>query len=287
MKMLTRQEKYKVFQEFNNNSKQLFQEISQKYKKDDEIKKIYGFSTAPGGRMGGLNDRQIDVFYGYRIINVQKYMGYNLQVETKSETEAGCQITFQHLNDGRTMIYLFPCHSETFKPAEEFIILKLEKNPRNLLKINNLKKFYKYMKSYMAVTCSENVATVLDRIVVVYLKTCKEVCINGQVQITKICKWLKKIAAIIFTVGFSGFCLAFIPFFSNSKQLNELTKEVKEINQQLQQIEIIQDELNSKIDLSDMTLKVSDEELMENLNSELDEIKNEIEEINSKIERKK
>ena len=36
-----------------------------------------------------------------------------------------------------------------------------------------------------------------------------------------------------------------------------------------------------------MTLKVSDEELMENLNSELDEIKNKIEEINSKIERKK
>lgn len=285
--MLTRKEKYKIFQEFKNNSKQLFQQISSKYKKDDEIKKIYGFSIAPGGRMGHLNDRQIDVFYGYRIINVQKYMGANLQVETKSETEDGCQITFQHLNDGRTMIYLFPCHSETFKPAEEFIILKLEKNPSNLLKINNLKKFYKYMKSYMAVTCSENVATILDKIVVVYLKTFKEVCINGQVQITKICKLLKKLGTIIFTVGFSGFCLAFIPFFSNSKQFNELTNEVKKITQQLQQIEIIQNELNSRIDFSDKTLKVSDKELLENLNSELDEIKKEIEEIPSKIERKK
>lgn len=285
--MLTRKEKYKIFQEFKNNSKQLFQQISSKYKKDDKIKKIYGFSIAPGGRMGHLNDRQIDVFYGYRIINVQKYMGANLQVETKSETEDGCQITFQHLNDGRTMIYLFPCHSETFKPAEEFIILKLEKNPSNLLKINNLKKFYKYMKSYMAVTCSENVATILDKIVVVYLKTFKEVCINGQVQITKICKLLKKLGTIIFTVGFSGFCLAFIPFFSNSKQFNELTNEVKKITQQLQQIEIIQNELNSRIDFSDKTLKVSDKELLENLNSELDEIKKEIEEIPSKIERKK
>ena len=285
--MLTRKEKYKIFQEFKNNSKQLFQQISSKYKKDDKIKKIYGFSIAPGGRMGHLNDRQIDVFYGYRIINVQKYMGANLQEETKSETEDGCQITFQHLNDGRTMIYLFPCHSETFKPAEEFIILKLEKNPSNLLKINNLKKFYKYMKSYMAVTCSENVATILDKIVVVYLKTFKEVCINGQVQITKICKLLKKLGTIIFTVGFSGFCLAFIPFFSNSKQFNELTNEVKKITQQLQQIEIIQNELNSRIDFSDKTLKVSDKELLENLNSELDEIKKEIEEIPSKIERKK
>jgi len=285
--MLTRQEKYKIFQEFKNNSKQLFQQISSKYKKDDEIKKIYGFSIAPGGRMGHLNDRQIDVFYGYRIINVQKYMGANLQVETKSETEDGCQITFQHLNDGRTMIYLFPCHSETFKPAEEFIILKLEKNPRKLLKIKNLKRFYKYMKAYMAVTCSENVATVLDKIVVFYLKTFKEVCINGQVQITKIWKLLKKIGSIIFTVGFSGFCLAFIPFFSNSKQLNELTNEVKEINQQIQRFEAIQNELNSKINFSDITLKVSDEELVDNLNSELGEIKTEIEKINSRLENKK
>lgn len=284
---MTRQEKYKVFQEFKSQSKQLFEEISQKYKRDEEIKRIYGFYTAPGGRMGGLNDRQIDVFYGYRIINVQRHMGTNLQIEEKSETEDGCQITFQHLNDGRTMIYLFPSHSETFKPAEEFIILKLEKNPKNLLKKQNLKRFYKYMKSYMAITCSENVATIFDRIVVFYLKTFKEICINGQVQITKICKCLKKMATIIFTVGFSGFCLAFIPFFSNSKQLNELTNEVKEINQQLQQIEIIQDELNSKIDFSDNIIKVSDEELANNLDSELDEIKKEIEEINAKIEKKK
>ena len=143
------------------------------------------------------------------------------------------------------------------------------------------------MKSYMAVTCSENVATVLDKIVVFYLKTFKEVCINGQVQITKICKLLKKLVTILFTVGFSGFCLAFIPFFSNSKQLSELTNEVKDINQQIQQLEAIQNELNSKIDFSDISIKVSDEELAHNLNSELGEIKKEIEEINSKIEKKK
>ena len=139
----------------------------------------------------------------------------------------------------------------------------------------------------MAVTCSENLATPFDRLIVFYLRSFKQLCIKNTVQRSKFFKILKKVLTIVFTVGFSGFCLAFIPFFSNSKQLNELTNEVKEINQQLQQIEIIQDELNSKIDLSDMTLKVSDEELMENLNSELDEIKNEIEEINSKIERKK
>ena len=143
------------------------------------------------------------------------------------------------------------------------------------------------MKSYMAVTCSENVASISDKIIVFYLKTFKELCINGQVQITKFCKLLKRLAKIIITVGFSGFCLAFIPFFSNSKQLNELTNEVKEINLQLQQMKIIQTELTSKIDFSDQSLKVSDEEFANNLNSELSEIKKQIEEINSKIEKKK
>ena len=143
------------------------------------------------------------------------------------------------------------------------------------------------MKAYMAVTCSENIATVFNKIIVFYLKSFKEVCINGQVQITKIHKHLKKLATIIITVGFSGFCLAFIPFFSNSKQLNELTNEVKEINQELQQMETVQHELISKIDFSDQTLKVSVEELVNNLNSELGEIKKEIEEINFKIEKRK
>lgn len=285
--MLTRQEKYKIFQDFKSQSMQLFAEIAKNYKKDQEIKEIYHFNIAPGGRIGGLNDRQVDVFYGYRIINIQKYMGANLQVETKTETEDGCQITFQHRNDGRTMIYLSPCHSETFKPAEEFIILKLENNPKNLLKKNKLKRLYKYMKSYMAITCSENIATLFDKIVVFYLRTFKEVCINGQVQITKICKILKKLATIIFTVGFSGFCLAFIPFFSNSKQLNELTNEVKEINQKMNQIEIIQNELNTKINFSEQTFKVVDENLAIDFIPELTEIKNNLKEINSKIEKKK
>lgn len=139
----------------------------------------------------------------------------------------------------------------------------------------------------MAVTCSENLATPFDRLIVFYLRSFKQLCIKNTVQRSKFYKILKKALTIIFTVGFSGFCLAFIPFFSNSKQLNELTNEVKEINQQLQQIEIVQNELNSKIDFSGNIIKVSDEELADNLDSELDEIKKEIEEINAKIEKKK
>lgn len=281
--MLTRQEKYTSFQDFKSQSKQLFEQISQADKGDIEIKKIYGFSIAPGGRRDGLNDRQVDVFYGSRVINFQKSIGSNLQIETKSEIENGCQITFQHLNDGRTMIYLFPCRSETFKPIEDFIILKFEKNPNKLLKKRYLKKLYEYMKSYMAVTCSENIATVFDKIVVFCLKTFKEVCINEQVQITKICKILKKLATIIFTVGFSGFCLAFIPFFSNSKQLNELTNEVKEINQKMYHLENIQNELNTRLDFSEQIFKVNDEDLLKCFNSEFAELKDEIMKINSKI----
>ena len=52
-------------------------------------------------------------------------------------------------------------------------------------------------------------------------------------------------------------------------------------------MEIIQHELISKIDFSDQILKVSDEELANNLNSELGELKKEIKEINAKIEKKK
>ena len=88
---------------------------------------------------------------------------------------------------------------------------------------------------------------------------------------------------IIFTVGFSGFCLAFIPFFSNSKQLNELTNEVKEINQKMYHLENIQNELNTKLDFSEQIFKVNDEDLLKCFNSEFVELKDEIMKINSKI----
>ena len=283
---MTRQEKYKDFQEFKKQSENDYKSIITGVKKYPDLNNLYGFYVAPGGRNGGIDDRLVDVFYGHRPIGVKRYIGSNLQIQDKTEIENGCQISFHHLINGKTFVTMYPCNSETFKFAEDFIILDFINNPKKLCKKRIQKKYCKFLNSYMAVTCSENLATPFDRLIVFYLRSFKQLCIKNTVQRSKFFKILKKVLTIVFTVGFSGFCLAFIPFFSNSKQLNELTNEVKEINQQLQQIEIIQDELISKIDFSDKTLKVSDEELMENLNSELGEIRSEIEDINSKIEKK-
>ena len=284
---MTRQEKYNEFQKFIKNSENDYKEISSKLRKFADLNNLYGFHVAPGGRNGGIDDRLVDVFYGHRPIGVKRYVDSNFQIQDKTEIENGCQISFHHLINGKTFVTLHPCNSDTFKFAEGFIVLDYLSNPRKLLKKNVQKKYCKFLNAYMAVTCSESLATLFDRLIVFYLRSFKQLFINNVVQRSKFLKIIKKALTIIFTVGFSGFCLAFIPFFSNSKQFNELTNEVKEINQQLQHIEIIQDELNSKIDFPDKTLKVSDEVLTENLNSELDEIKKEIEEINAKIEKKK
>lgn len=284
---MTRQEKYNEFQKFIKNSENDYKEISSKSRKFADLNNLYGFHVAPGGRNGGIDDRLVDVFYGHRPIGVKHYVGSNFQIQNKTEIENGCQISFHHLINGKTFVTLYPCNSETFKFAEDFIILDFINNTKKLCKKRIQKKYCKFLNSYMAVTCSENLATPFDRLIVFYLRSFKQLCIKNTVQRSKFYKILKKALTIIFTVGFSGFCLAFIPFFSNSKQLNELTNEVKEINQQLQQIEIVQNELNSKIDFSGNIIKVSDEELADNLDSELDEIKKEIEEINAKIEKKK
>lgn len=284
---MTRQEKYKGFQEFIKQSENDYKSIIAGLKKYPDLNNLYGFYVAPGGRNGGINDRLVDVFYGHRPIGIKRYIDSNFQIQDKTEIENGCQISFHHLINGKTFVTLYPCNSDTYKFAEGFIVLDYLSNPRKLLKKRIQKKYCKFLNAYMAVTCSESLATLFDRLTVFYLRNFKQLFINNAVQRSKFFKIIKKALTIIFTVGFSGFCLAFIPFFSNSKQFNELTNEVKEINQQLQQIEIIQDELNSKIDFSDKTLKVFDEELLEDLNSELDEIKKEIEEINAKIEKKK
>ena len=284
---MTRQEKYKEFQEFKKKSENEYKTMIVGLKNYPDLNNLYGFYVAPGGRNGGIDDRLVDVFYGYRPIGVKRYIGSNLQIQNKTEIENGCQISFHHLINGKTFVTLYPCNSETFKFEEDFIVLDFLNDPRQLFTKRIQKKYCKFLNAYMAVTCSENLATLSDRLTVFYLRNFKQLCIKNTVQRSKVFKILKKALTIIFTVGFSGFCLAFIPFFSNSKQLNELTNEVKEINQQIQQIEAIQNELNSKTDFSDKTLKVSDEKLTENLNSELFEIKKVIEEINSKIEKKK
>lgn len=284
---MTRQEKYKEFQEFKKKSEEDYKAIAIRLKKYVDLNNLYGFYVAPGGRNGGIDDRLVDIFYGHRPIGVKRYVDSNYQIQDKTEIENGCQISFHHLFNGKTFVTLYPCNSETFKFAEDFIVLDFLKDPRKLLKKRIQKKYCKFLNAYMAVTCSENDANIIERLIVIYLRNFKQKCINNSVQRSNFFKVAKKALTIIITVGFSGFCLAFIPFFSNSKQLNELTNEVKVINQQLQQIEINQNKLNSKIDFSDKTLEVSDKELTENLNSELDEIKKEIEEINARIEKKK
>lgn len=283
---MTRQEKYKDFQEFKKQSENDYKSIITGVKKYPDLNNLYGFYVAPGGRNGGIDDRLVDVFYGHRPIGVKRYIGSNLQIQDKTEIENGCQISFHHLINGKTFVTLYPCNSETFKFEEDFIVLDFLSDPRKLFKKRIQKKYCNFLNSYMAVTCSENLASLSDRLTVFYLRNFKQLCINNRVQRSKFFKKITKVLKIIFSVGFSGFCLTFIPFFSNSKQLNELTNEVKEINQQIQQMEAIQNELNSKIDFSDNIIQVSDEELADNLNSELDEIKKEIEEINSKIEKK-
>ena len=170
---MTRQEKYQKFQDFKKESENDYKAISVKLKKYEDLNKLYGFYVAPGGRNGGIDDRLVDIFYGHRPIGVKRYINSNFQIQDKTEIENGCQLSFHHLFNGKTFVTLSPCNSETFKFAEDFIVLDFLNDPRKLFKKRIQKKYCKLLNAYMSVTCSENLATLFDRLIVFYLRSFK------------------------------------------------------------------------------------------------------------------
>ena len=80
----------------------------EKYAKDDpsneRLNNLFSLCICPGGRNGGTNKKEVEVFYGNRPFDSVTCVNENLQTTTKLETAHGATLTYYRTDDRR-----WPC----------------------------------------------------------------------------------------------------------------------------------------------------------------------------------
>jgi hypothetical protein len=266
---MTRLEKYEIFKQFFTGAGEKFKGIHENYKPHYDLRNSYGFYIAPGSRNGGQDPTVVDVFFGHRPYRTSK-KSEGVQITTQVETAHGTSLFYYQVDTGDIFVKLTPAFTENRKAQEEFIILDFIKNPKKLLNGKFLKKHYKCLVAYLAVTSIENKPTIVDRAIVFYLRMTKRYYNNKTTYEPKIRKYISNAFKLILTVGFSGFLLAFIPLFTNQNRNKGLEK----------QIEILIDKQDKIIELLN---NINAKTTIEDHRPQLEEIRLEIENLNSNI----
>jgi hypothetical protein len=266
---MTRLEKYETFKQFYATAGERFKKIHENYKSHYELRNSYGFYIAPGSRNGGQDTTVVDVFFGHRPYRTSKKIE-GMQIITQVDTAHGTSLFYYQIDTGDILVELTPAFTEKHKAQEEFIIIDFIKNPKKLLDSNFLRKHYKYLVSYLAVTSIENKPTVIDKAIIFYLRMTKRYYNNKTTYEPKIRKYISNAFKLILTVGFSGFLLAFIPLFTNQNRNKELER----------QIEIVIEKQNRIIELLN---NINAKDSVKDYSPQLEEIKIEIENLNSNI----
>jgi hypothetical protein len=268
---MTRLEKYDVFKQFFTTAEKIFNEIHTRYKPHYDLRNSYGFYIAPGSRNGGQDTTVVDVFFGHRPYRTSKKIE-RLQITTQVEIANGTSLLYYQVDTGDIFVELAPAFTEKHKAQEEFIIIDYIKKPKKLLNSRFLRKHYKYLVSYLAVTSIEDKPNIVDKVIVAYLRMTKRYYNNKITYEPKITKYLTNVLKLILTVGFSGFLLAFIPFFANQSKNKELEKQNEIIIEKQNEIIEILNSINVKTDNRDYALQLGD-------------IKTEIEQLNEHLSR--
>ena len=106
---LKRIEKFKKFYDDSNN---VFSRIAENDHSHKHLDDLFSLHVCPGGRMGGVNEKIIEVFYGARPIGKTTKIDPNFQISTKTESEDGAMLRYYLTDAGNVVCSLFPAKSE-------------------------------------------------------------------------------------------------------------------------------------------------------------------------------
>lgn len=140
-----RQLRYKAFQEFLSSATESFKSLCNNNPEANRFKAIYSLCTCPGGRQGGKNARQLEVFFGARPFDSQENFDSTARPSLKLLSERGATLEFVRDDLGRVHVFLYPAVSEGMKPIEDAIELKIVGDPADLAKGTVLSRHFRWL----------------------------------------------------------------------------------------------------------------------------------------------
>lgn len=204
-------DKHEDFKKFKENAKELLSDSLEKYKNDD-FGKQYGLSICPGGWDGGQDINRVDVTYGSIPIGrmVERDKSFPYKTHQRIEADQGACMMIYHYGNGKTIISLYPAHTERIHPRENEILLSCFYSPKKLMKRRNVNKLLRYLKAYMAVTSSVGIASLFDLLLVAWLRFTRIRIVEKKQESIIWIKCIRKLVAFIFQIGFSGFVVVLV-----------------------------------------------------------------------------
>lgn len=229
-----RQRRYKIFQKFLDSAADRFNDLCAHHDTASYLSNIYSFHVSPGGRIGGMNARQLDVFFGARPYDEQKVIGNDFRANVKLLAERGASLEFTRDDHGRVHVLLSPAFTEGTRPLEDAILLGVISNPRDLLKEAVISHYFKLLVAYMQCTCLDGKPTLVERLKVVKIRYFQRAFVQSKLCVSRFWMTIRTVLRWGATVGFSGVLLAFIQwgFASNGPMAVKVVDEPAQAQQQ-------------------------------------------------------
>ena len=220
--MSEREERIRAFEKFYDDSNAIFIDFAKNDEAAKRLDDLYTFHVCPGGSCSGIDNRQIEIKYGSRHIDIKRKIGAWNVIQESSVLARGAALQYIRTDNGYVICSLYPAISDNEQPHEEVILLEILKKPSKLRK--KVKRHWTYFISYMHATCIDGEPTILNRLVTFVLRYCKRYFAEGKLQSSKLRKTLKSIVNMSLTVGLSGFLLFGITRFMDSETQKENTE---------------------------------------------------------------
>lgn len=238
MKKETRFERVKMFEEFQNSVKAIFEDFKINDEKHKKLDDYYMLSICPRGRTGGINNRLCEIFYGNRPFDIEKNIKSDLSLSERYLIEHGTTLSFCLNDHGYVAIILYPSGTDYTKSTESSIFVENYIHPRKLKNKVFLKKQWIYLNSYMEQTSIEGEPTLKEKLICLYLRYCKNLVIDKKYQRTRLKSYCLKLGNFVLTVGLSGFLVFLFTVLPNrqDKSISKENEQLKEINANLEEI---------------------------------------------------
>ncbi|SFG58118.1 hypothetical protein [Methylobacterium gossipiicola] len=172
---------------------------------------VYRLCITPGGAMGGIDRRMLEVFYGSRPFEaVREFVPRQDRFPSVQErllAENGARLVYQRVDNGTVMCTLEPARSEGFRRPEDAILLEWVRRSHVLTGESLPARHWRAFVSYMECTSLEGEPSLGDRVRVWWLLATRRLVVAGVERTPLYRRVLLEVAKFSATVGLSGFLL--------------------------------------------------------------------------------
>ena len=202
------------FETFHRSARDVFARIAAADPRNAFFDGVYRLRVTPGGAMGGLDRRLVEVFYGSRPFEtVEEFVsreGREPRLQERFLAEHGACLFYQRMDSGIVFVGLRPAGTENYRRREEMIQLEWIRAPDVLRGRAALERHWRALVSYMEYTSLEGEPTSIDRLRVWWLLFVRPTVVDGKHSTARCWTVAATVVRFALTIGLSGFLLAIV-----------------------------------------------------------------------------